>query len=120
MFWRFESKSGPIALALVVSTLALSTSASAKSGWQKPFVFDVPTGQVNQFVHYVCPAEFPVASSGAFVPNTAASSGLILRLNGPRLDFSPPVYNEWAWSFNWKAGAASGSQIRLSVYCRTS
>jgi hypothetical protein len=88
-----------------------------KAGWQGRFVFNVPTGQVDQFFHYPCPAAFPVSRSGGFLPNLTAKIGMVVLGNGPRLDLTPVSYNEWSWIFGWPAGAKPGSTISFDVYC---
>lgn len=86
-------------------------------GWQGKFTFNVATGLGGLFFHYGCPAAFPVAQSGGFLPNSAAAAGLVFLGNAPRLDLTPTGYNEWAWSFRWPAGAQAGAAINFDAYC---
>jgi len=87
------------------------------AGWQGRFDFTVPVGQVDQFFHYACPPDFPVAVSGGFLPNATAKLGMVLLGDGPRLDLNPTSYNEWSWIFDWPSGAVQGSHIQFDVYC---
>jgi hypothetical protein len=106
---------GSIVLSCFFSGTASAVPGGA--GWQGRFNFNVPTGQVDQFFHYACPAAFPVARSGGFLPNLAAKIGMIVLGNGPRLDLTPTSYNEWSWIFDWPTGAQAGSTISFDVYC---
>ena len=66
--------------------------SQAAAGWQSPFLFSVPTGEVSLFFHYPCPAAFPIAQNGAFEMNgTGQTSQVSLGYNGPRYDESPPT-----------------------------
>lgn len=110
---------------VLASAVALSTGLShearatpGSAGWQGRFVFNVPTGQTDQFFHLACPASFPVAMSGGFLPNAAAKIGMVVTGNGPRLDLNPTSFNEWSWIFDWPdGGARPGSRITFDVYC---
>ena len=109
--------------ALCAGTLAMTLPAQAKpgaAGWQTPATVTVPTGLADYFPHMACPAGFSVVNGAVFaVTNTTVENGFIMTGSGPRLDLSPPLYNEWAWNFEWPAGgAAAGSQIVLNIDCK--
>jgi len=39
--------------------------------------------------------------------------------SGPRLDLTPPAYDEWAWNFVWpNGGAPAGSQLIFNLTCK--
>ena len=102
-------------IASAVGLLALAGTADAK--WISG-TFNVTTGTTDLFLHVPCTATNPVAVSGGFLPNSQAKAGLQFLGNGPRVDISPPSFNEWSWIFDWPSGAAAGSQIRWAVYCK--
>lgn len=109
--------------AIGVGALAMAAPAQAKTGgagWQTPITFDIPTGQTDAFEHAYCPTGFSAISGAAFaVNNTTVQNGFIVTGAGPRLDLSPPQYNEWVWNFEWPSGgAAAGSQIVVNVNCK--
>src|SRR5579862_7591307 len=111
-------------LTLAASILAvfMGGTAFAKTGgkgWQDAVTEDVPAGTSDFFQHLPCPSGFS-ADSGGFAVLTSATlgNGYTFTFNGPRLDLSPPLYNEWAWNFTWPAGGApDGSQIIFNVHC---
>jgi hypothetical protein len=104
---------------IVAMTLSPSPTraAAGSAGWQGKFILNIPAGRVDQFFHYACPAAFPVAISGGFLPNVAAKTGMVVLGDGPRLDLSPTAYNEWSWIIDWPNGAPVGSSISFDVYC---
>jgi hypothetical protein len=105
-------------LALIGATPSATQAAPGGAGWQGKFTLNIPAGRGEQFFHYSCPAAFPVAASGGLSPNLAASLGMIVLTNGPRLDLSPTSYNEWAWFIVWPvSGAQAGTSISFDVYC---
>lgn len=118
--WR-RARSLMLALAAVVAVSATFPSAAhavtGGAGWQGKFILNIPAGRVDQFFHYACPAAFPVALSGGFLPNVAAKGGMVVLGNGPRLDLSPTSYNEWSWIIDWPNGAPVGASISFDVYC---
>lgn len=87
------------------------------SGWQGKFTYTPPTGLGSLFFHYGCPAAFPVAQNGGFWGNAVAQTGMAILSNAPRLDLTPAVYSEWAWTFRWSGGAQAGAAINFDVYC---
>jgi len=105
------------AAALSCSLAVPANAARGGAGWQGKFTLDIPSGQIDQFFHYACPVNFPVAVSGGFLPNLAAKSGMVVLGNGPRLDLNPTSYNEWSWIIDWPKGAPAGSSINFDVYC---
>jgi hypothetical protein len=111
------------AAALCLGALAISTPASAKpgaAGWQAPITITFVTGATDNFAHMYCPAGFSVVNGAAFaVTNVTLENGFIVTGAGPRLDLSPPLYNEWVWNFEWPSGgAAAGSQVVMNIYCK--
>lgn len=105
------------ALALSMAVPSATHAAPSGAGWQGKFILNIPAGRVDQFFHYSCPAAFPVALSGGFLPNLAAKPGMVVLGNGPRLDLSPTGYNEWSWLIDWPNGAPAGAAITFDVYC---
>ena len=107
-----------VAAATVIgaAVLAFAGGANAGSKWKVTGTFNVPAGQLDQFLHVPCPTGL-IAVSGGFLPNAAAKPGMLVLGNGPRVDESPPDFSEWSWIFDWPSGAPSGSQIRYAVYC---
>lgn len=95
----------------------VSHAAAGGPGWQGKVILDIPPGRVDQFFHYPCPAAFPVAVSGGFLPNLAAKAGMVVLGDGPRLDLDPPRYNEWSWIIDWPNGAPAGASISFDVRC---
>ena len=79
-----------------------------------------PAGQSDAFLHAYCPTGYTVTNGAAFAAtNVALENGFVLTGQGPRLDLSPPKYNEWVWNFEWPAGgAAAGTQIIANVDCK--
>ena len=108
---------GAAALLLAIG----GTAAQAKPGgvgWQKPITITIPAGLTDVFQHVACPAGLVAINGAAFaVTNTTVANGFTVTGAGPRLDLTPPRYNEWAWNFEWSGGAADGSQIVLDVNC---
>ena len=120
--WPFRGLRSVVMSGLaVVMALMLSSgptsAASGGAGWQGRFILNIPAGRVDQFFHYGCPAAFPVAVSGGFLPNPTAKIGMVVLGNGPRLDLSPTSYAEWSWIIDWPGGALAGSSISFDVYC---
>ncbi|PTL76528.1 hypothetical protein [Vitiosangium sp. GDMCC 1.1324] len=105
------------AAALCVTLPKVTHATPGGAGWQGKYTLSIPAGRVDQFVHYPCPAAYPVAVSGGFLPNAAAKAGMVVLGNGPRLDLSPTGYNEWSWIIDWPNGAPAGSVITFDVYC---
>ncbi|MCY1020052.1 hypothetical protein [Pyxidicoccus sp. MSG2] len=105
------------AVALGVTLPGVSHAVPGGKGWQGRYTLTIPTGQVDQFFHYACPAAYPVATSGGFLPNLAAKIGMVVLGDGPRLDITPVGYNEWSWIIGWPSGARAGSTISFDIYC---
>ena len=106
------------AVAALSCTLAAPANATpGGAGWQGKYILYIPAGRVDQFFHYPCPVNFPVAVSGGFLPNNEAKSGMVVLGDGPRLDLDPTSYNEWSWIIDWPNGAPAGSAIKFDVYC---
>ena len=104
--------------AVLAGTLSASAHAApGKNGWQGRIDFPVATGQVDLFVHYPCPAAFPVARSGGMFPNLAAKPGMVILGSAPRIDEVPSSYAEWGWIIDWPSGAPAGSVLSFDVYC---
>ncbi|WP_335215992.1 hypothetical protein [Nostoc sp.] len=105
------------AAALTCSQALPANATPGGAGWQGKYTLYIPSGRTDQFFHYGCPANFPVAVSGGFLPNLAAKPGMVVLGNGPRLDLDPTSYNEWSWIIDWPNGAPAGSAIQFDVYC---
>ena len=121
-FWQFRgfhsiSMFGLIVMIALTLSPGSTRAAAGSVGWQGRFILNIPAGRVDQFFHYACPAAFPVAVSGGFLPNATAKVGMVVLGNGPRLDLSPTAYNEWSWIIDWPSGALAGSSISFDVYC---
>jgi hypothetical protein len=108
---------GLLAFGVAALVGAGAPPAWAANGWQGGAVFDVPAGQVSQFVHEDCPGTLK-ATDGAFEFNSVGQTdSVFLGYNGPRFDESPANLNEWGWHFYWPSGAKSGETITFSVHC---
>lgn len=123
-FNRFhQGRLGRIAMSTLALGAALAASgvaspAQASLGWQARYTYNVPTGTNGVFLHLGCPADAPVADSGAYTFNQVGQfSGVALTFNGPRLDVQQPYYTEWGWVFNWPSGSPAGTVVELNVHC---
>ena len=97
-----------------------AVAAPGKTGWQTPTTIDIPTGTTDNFAHAYCPNGYSVVNGAFFAANnTTLQNGFIVSGAGPRLDLSPPQYNEWVWNFEWPAGgSAAGAQVIVNVDCK--
>lgn len=107
-----------LAFAAALLPLGFSAPAMAASGWQQVGEVTIPTGEAGVQEGFNCPANLPVAHSGAFAMNSVGqTSQVYLSFNGPRIDETTPDFTGWAWHFYWPAGAPAGITIKFDVYC---
>ncbi|HEX3667406.1 MAG TPA: hypothetical protein VHU23_19445 [Rhizomicrobium sp.] len=112
-----------LGLVLATSTLTFAAGGPALAkkvnSWQATDTENIPTGTSDFFEHQDCPSGYSAQNGGFMVLTTPTlGNGFLVTANAPRLDLSPPQYNEWAWNFVWPSGGApAGSQIIFDVNC---
>ena len=96
-----------------------SMAQSSGAGWQGVATFSFQTGTTSIFLHADCPSNVPIVTNGAYALNsTGQTSQVYVAYDAPRIDESPPNYNEWGFHFYWPAGSPAGTTGVFNIFCQ--